>query len=161
MRNIGFCPSPFNSFLFIQGIETLPLRMKAHNENAMALAEYLKKHKFVDWVSYTGLPEHPYHKIAAKYLKGGFGSVFGFGVKGGHKAAVKFIDSVKLASHLANVGDAKTLVLHPASTSHQQMSPEAQKASGVTPEFVRVSVGIENIEDIIADFDQALVKAQE
>ncbi|MFZ2657158.1 MAG: aminotransferase class I/II-fold pyridoxal phosphate-dependent enzyme [Victivallales bacterium] len=160
MRNIGFCPSPFNSFLFLQGIETLPLRIKAHNENAIALAEYLKKHKLVDWVSYTGLPEHPYHKIAAKYLKGGFGSVFGFGVKGGHKAAMKFIDSVKLASHLANVGDAKTLVLHPASTSHQQMSLEAQKASGITPEFVRISVGIENIEDIIADFDQALVKAQ-
>ncbi|HBC89697.1 MAG TPA: O-acetylhomoserine aminocarboxypropyltransferase [Lentisphaeria bacterium] len=160
MRNIGFCPSPFNSFMFLQGIETLPLRMKAHNENAIALAEYLKKHKLVDWVSYTGLPEHPYHKVASKYLKGGFGSVFGFGVKGGHKAAVKFIDSVKLASHLANVGDAKTLVLHPASTSHQQMSPEAQKASGVTPEFVRISVGIENIEDIIADFDQALEKSQ-
>ncbi|HCE43181.1 MAG TPA: bifunctional O-acetylhomoserine aminocarboxypropyltransferase/cysteine synthase [Lentisphaeria bacterium] len=160
MRNIGFCPSPFNSFLFLQGIETLPLRMKAHNENAIALAEYLKKHKLVDWVSYTGLPEHPYHKIAAKYLRGGFGSVFGFGVKGGHKAAMKFIDSVKLASHLANVGDAKTLVLHPASTSHQQMSPEAQKASGVTPEFVRISVGIENIEDIMADFDQALEKSQ-
>lgn len=160
MRNIGFCPSPFNAFLFLQGIETLPLRMKAHNENAIALAEYLKKHKLVEWVSYTGLPEHPYHKIAKKYLKGGFGSVFGFGVKGGHKAAMKFIDSVKLASHLANVGDAKTLVLHPASTSHQQMSPEAQKASGVTPEFIRVSVGIENIEDIIADFEQALEKSQ-
>ncbi len=160
MRNIGFCPSPFNAFLFLQGIETLPLRIKAHSQNAIALAEHLKKHKLVDWVSYTGLPDHPYHKIASKYLKGGFGSVFGFGVKGGHKAAVKFIDSVKLASHLANVGDAKTLVLHPASTSHQQMSPEAQKASGVSPEFIRISVGIEDIEDIIADFDQALEKSQ-
>ncbi|MFA6290695.1 MAG: O-acetylhomoserine aminocarboxypropyltransferase/cysteine synthase family protein [Victivallales bacterium] len=160
MRNIGFCPSPFNSFLFIQGLETLPLRIKAHGENAVALAEHLKKHKLVEWVSYTGLKDHPYHNVARKYLKGGFGSVFGFGVKGGQKAATKFIDSVKLASHLANVGDAKTLVLHPASTSHQQMSPEAQKAAGVNPEFIRVSVGIENIEDIIADFDQALVNSQ-
>ncbi len=156
MRNIGLCASPFNSFMFLQGIETLPLRLKQHNANAIELAKWLKTHKKVEWVNYTGLPEHPHHAIAGKYLKGGFGSVFGFGVKGGKAAGEKFINAVKLASHLANVGDAKTLVLHPASTSHQQMTEEAQRASGVTPEFIRVSVGLENIEDIKADFDQAL-----
>ncbi len=158
MRNIGLCPSPFNSFLFLQGLETLPLRIKKHNDNAMALAEFLGGHEKVEWVAYTGLPDHPYHENAKKYLTGGFGSVFGFGVKGGLEAGKKFIDSVELASHLANVGDAKTLVLHPASTSHQQMSEEAQRAAGVTPEFIRVSVGIEHIDDIIADFGNALSK---
>ncbi len=156
MRNIGFCPSPFNSFLFLQGIETLPLRMEKHAKNALELAEFLKKHSLVAWVNYTGLPEHKWHQTAKKYLKGSFGSVFGFGVKGGYKPALKFIESVKLASHLANVGDAKTLVLHPASTSHQQMTEDAQIASGVSPEFIRVSVGLEDIEDIKADFEQAL-----
>lgn len=156
MRNIGMCPSPFNAFLFLQGLETLPLRIRKHSENALALAEYLKVHDKVEWVGYTGLPEHETHETAKKYLDGGFGSVFGFGVKGGLEAGKKFINSVKLASHLANVGDAKTLVLHPASTSHQQMSEEAQRAAGVTSEFIRVSVGIESIEDIIADFEQAL-----
>jgi len=158
MRNIGPCPSPFNAFLFLQGLETLPLRITQHSRNALALAQYLKQHNRVVWVQYTGLEEHPTYKNACRYLKGGFGAVLGFGVKGGLAAGEKFINSVKLASHLANVGDAKTLVLHPASTSHRQMSPQAQLAAGVTPEFVRVSVGLENIDDIIADIDQALAK---
>jgi O-acetylhomoserine (thiol)-lyase len=156
MRNIGPCASPFNAFLFLQGLETLPLRIRQQCANALELARWLEKHKGVEWVNYTGLPGHPWHKTARKYLKGGFGAVLGFGIKGGHKAGGKFINSVELASHLANVGDAKTLVLHPASTSHQQMSEAAQRASGVTPELIRVAVGLENIEDIKADFDQAL-----
>jgi len=156
MRNIGMCPSPFNAFQFIQGLETLPLRIQRQSDNALALAQYLKQHKQVQWVQYTGLPEHPTFAMAQKYLKGGFGAVLGFGIKGGVEAGAKFIDSVQLCSHLANVGDAKTLVLHPASTSHRQLSEEAQFAAGVTPEFVRVAVGLENIEDIIDDIDQAL-----
>ncbi len=156
MRNIGLCPSPFNAFLFLQGLETLPLRMKKHGENALELAKFLDKHPLVSWINYTGLEKHKWHSTAKKYLDGSFGSVLGFGVKGGYRPAMKFIESVKLASHLANVGDAKTLVLHPASTSHQQMTEDAQAASGVTPDFIRVSVGLEDIEDIKADFDQAL-----
>jgi len=156
MRNIGVCASPFNAFLFLQGLETLPLRIKQHCANCLELAQWLKKHPKVEWVNYAGLPGHPWYETAKKYLDGGFGAVLGFGIKGGHAAGEKFINSVKLASHLANVGDAKTLVLHPASTSHQQMSEAAQKAAGVTPEFIRVAVGLENIEDIKADFDQAL-----
>lgn len=156
MRNIGMCPSPFNAFLFLQGLETLPLRIRQQSANAQELATWLQGHKNVEWVIYTGLADHPYNNIAKKYLKGGFGAVLGFGIKGGRVAGEKFINSVKLASHLANVGDAKTLVLHPASTSHQQMSEESQHAAGVTPEFVRVAVGLENIEDIKTDFDQAL-----
>ena len=158
MRNIGLCASPFNAFLFLQGLETLPLRIRQQSANALALAQWLKKHPKVEWVNYTGLPEHDWHKLASQQLKGGFGAVLGFGIKGGRAAGEKFIDSVKLASHLANVGDAKTLVLHPASTSHQQMTDDAQLAAGVTPEFVRVAVGLENIEDIKADFDQALAQ---
>jgi len=156
MRNIGMCPSPFNSFLFLQGLETLPLRIREQCKNTLELAMWLSKHEKVEWVSYTGLPDHPWHSMAGKYLTGGFGAVFGFGIKGGRAAGEKFINSVKLASHLANVGDAKTLVLHPASTSHQQMSEEAQRAAGVTPDFIRVAVGLENIEDLEADLDQAL-----
>jgi O-acetylhomoserine (thiol)-lyase len=159
MRNIGMCASPFNAFLFLQGLETLPLRIRQQCANALELAVWLKQQKQVAWVTYTGLPEHPHHALAARTLKGGFGAVLGFGIKGGMEAGRRFIDAVKLASHLANVGDAKTLVLHPASTSHQQMSPEAQRASGVTPEFIRVSVGLENMEDIQADFAQALAAA--
>lgn len=159
MRNIGPCPSPFNSFLFLQGIETLPLRIRRQSRNTLELAQWLKKHKKVAWVNYTGLPEHPFHRTAKKYLRGGFGAVFGFGIKGGRRSGEKFINSVKLASHLANVGDAKTLVLHPASTSHQQMSAEAQLSSGVSPELIRVAVGLENLEDLKADFDQALKAA--
>jgi O-acetylhomoserine (thiol)-lyase len=153
------CPSPFNSFLFLQGLETLPLRICRQSANCLALAEWLKKRPEVRCVNYTGLKDHPYHARAAKYLSGGFGAVLGFEIRGGLEAGKRFIDSVKLASHLANVGDAKTLVLHPASTSHQQMSEEAQVAAGVTPEFVRVAAGIEHIDDIEADFDQALKKA--
>jgi O-acetylhomoserine (thiol)-lyase len=156
MRNIGLCASPFNAFLFLQGLETLPLRIRQHCANAMEIALWLRGHPRVEWVNYTGLPDHPWHASARRYLKGGFGAVLGFGIRGGRAAGEKFINSVRLASHLANVGDAKTLVLHPASTSHRQMTEEAQRASGVTPEFVRVAVGIENVEDIKEDFDQAL-----
>jgi len=159
MRNIGMCPSPFNSFLFLQGLETLAVRMERHCRNAMELALWLKEHPQVSWVTYTGLPEHPWHEIASRYLDGGYGAVLGFGIRGGLAAGRVFIDSVRLASHLANVGDAKTLVLHPASTSHQQMSEEAQRAAGVTPDFIRVAVGLEHIDDIKADFDQALKAA--
>mgnify|MGYP006287905303 FL=1 len=160
MRNLGMCPSPFNSFLHIQGVETLPLRMPPHCSNALALARWLEKHERVTWVNYTGLPDHPYHATASKYLRGGYGSVLGFGIEGGRAAGERFINAVGLASHLANVGDAKTLVIHPASTTHQQSSPEALKAAGITPEFIRVAVGLESIEDIKADFNQAL-QAQE
>ncbi len=156
MRNIGMCPSPFNSFLFLQGLETLPLRIRQQCRNTLELARWLKKHQRVAWVNYTGLPNHPWHATARKYLKGGFGAVLGFGIKGGRSAGESFINSVKLASHLANIGDAKTLVLHPASTTHQQMTEAAQRASGITPEFIRVAVGLEAVEDIKADFDQAL-----
>lgn len=160
MRNIGPCPSPMNEFLLLQGVETLPLRMKKHCENALLLAQHLNEHPLVEWVNYLGLKEHQWHDIAGEYLQGGYGSVFGFGIKGGSAAAPKFIDSVELASHLANVGDAKTLVIHPYSTTHQQLNEDAKKAAGVSPEFIRVSVGIEDIEDIIADFDQALANSQ-
>jgi O-acetylhomoserine (thiol)-lyase len=156
MRNIGMCPSPFNAFLFLQGLETLPMRIRTQCAGALELAQWLEGHEQVEWVTYTGLPDHPWHEMAGKYLDGGYGAVLGFGIKGGREAGEKFINSVTLASHLANVGDAKTLVLHPASTSHQQMTEEAQRAAGVTPEFVRVAVGLENIEDIKADFDQAM-----
>ncbi|MCF7791076.1 MAG: O-acetylhomoserine aminocarboxypropyltransferase/cysteine synthase [Victivallales bacterium] len=161
MRNIGPCPSPTNSFNTIQGLETLSLRMKKHCENALSLAEFLKKHPSVENVNYTGLPEHPSYGNASKYLSGGFGSVLGVELKGGTGTAVKFIDSVKLAKHLANVGDARTLVIHPSSTTHQQMSDDAKRIAGITPGLIRVSVGIENIDDIISDFDQALQAAQE
>ena len=156
MRNMGMCASPFNAFLFLQGIETLPLRIRQQSANALELAQWLEQQDNVEWVNYTGLPGHKWHDAAKKSLEGGFGAVLGFGIKGGREAGEKFIEATELASHLANVGDAKTLVLHPASTSHQQMSEEAQLASGVTPEFVRVAVGLENVEDIKADFAQAL-----
>ena len=161
MRNIGMCPSPFNAFLFLQGLETLPLRINAQCANTLELAKWLEQNDKVEWVTYTGLENSPWHDLGKKYLTGGFGAVLGFGIKGGSKAGEKFINSVKLASHLANVGDAKTLVLHPASTSHQQMSEEAQAAAGVTPEFIRVAVGLENMDDIKADFEQALALATE
>jgi O-acetylhomoserine (thiol)-lyase len=160
MRNIGSCPSPTNSFHTLQGIETLPLRITKHSENAQKLAEYLNNNHLVKKVNYTGLRSHPYHNVAKKYLKGGFGSVFGVELKGGFEAGIKFIDSVNLAMHLANVGDAKTLVIHPSSTTHQQLSDEAKRNAGITPGLIRISVGIENIEDIIADFEQALNKTQ-
>lgn len=156
MRNIGLCASPFNAFLFLQGIETLPFRIRQQSSNALELALWLKADRRVSSVTYPGLPDHSWYNMACKYLRGGFGAVLGFTVKGGKSAAEKFINSLQLASHLANVGDAKTLVLHPASTSHQQMTEEAQKASGVSSDFVRVAVGLENIDDIKADLDQAL-----
>lgn len=157
LRDFGPAQSPFNSFLFLQGLETLSLRIERHNENALRLAKWLKDHDSVTWVNYTGLPEHDYHERAKKYLKKGlFGSVFNFGVKGGYDAARTFIDNLQLSSHLANVGDAKTLVIHPASTTHQQLNEQEQASSGVTPDLIRVSAGIEHIDDIITDFDEAL-----
>ena len=157
LRDQGPALSPFNGFLFLQGLETLSLRVERHCANALELARWLAKHPHVAWVSFPGLENHPSHALAKKYLRAGyFGSVLTFGIKGGEAAGRKLIDGVKLASLLANVGDAKTLIIHPASTTHQQLSAEEQKSSGVTPDQVRVSVGIEHIEDIKADLDQAL-----
>jgi O-acetylhomoserine (thiol)-lyase len=160
LRDLGPCVSPFNSFLFLQGLETLSLRVERHNQNAFAVAQWLEKHPSVAWVSYPGLPNHPYHANAKKYLRPGmFGSIIVFGIKGGIDAGRSFINNVKLASLLANVGDAKTLVIHPPTTTHQQLSAEEQRQSGVVPEMIRVSVGIEHIDDIKADLDQALKAA--
>ncbi|MBK7368001.1 MAG: O-acetylhomoserine aminocarboxypropyltransferase/cysteine synthase [Candidatus Eisenbacteria bacterium] len=161
LRDIGACLSPFNSFLLLQGLETLSLRVQRHADNALTLARWLKEQEAVEWVSYPGLEEHPSHALAKRYLKHGFGGVLTFGVKGGRESARRVIDSLKLASHLANVGDAKTLVIHPASTTHQQLSDDEQRASGVKPELIRVSVGIEHIDDIREDFAQALAAAVE
>jgi O-acetylhomoserine/O-acetylserine sulfhydrylase len=155
LRDLGASISPFNSFLLIQGLETLSLRVDRHVQNAQALAEWLVNHPKVEWVNYPGLPNHPYHDRAKKYLEHGFGAVLNFGIKGGLEAGRSFINAVKLASHLANVGDAKTLVIHPTSTTHQQLSESEQKSAGVTPDLIRVSVGLEHIEDIKADFEQA------
>ncbi|MEP0917123.1 O-acetylhomoserine aminocarboxypropyltransferase/cysteine synthase [Leptolyngbya sp. DQ-M1] len=155
LRDLGACLSPFNAFLLLQGLETLSLRVQRHVDNALELAQWLKQHSKVEWVNYLGLPEHPYHDRAKKYLKHGFSGVLNFGIKGGIEAGRSFISHVKLASHLANVGDAKTLVIHPASTTHQQLTLVEQRSAGVTPDLVRVSVGIEHIEDIKADFEQA------
>ncbi|WP_305041583.1 homocysteine synthase [Geoalkalibacter sp.] len=156
LRDMGPCLSPFNSFLFLQGLETLHVRMPRHCENALGVARFLEKHPQVSWVNYPGLESHPDFARAKSYLPKGQGAILGFGIKGGVTAGARFIDSVKLASHLANIGDAKTLVIHPASTTHQQLSPEAQLAAGVTPDFIRVSVGLEDLDDILADLDQAL-----
>ena len=158
LRDIGASLSPFNAFLLLQGLETLSLRVQRHVDNALALAQWLEKQPQVAWVNYPGLPKHPKHAVAKRYLKHGFGGVLSFGIRGGEAAARVFIDSVRLASHLANVGDAKTLIIHPAATTHQQLSAQEQLASGVTPDLVRVSVGIEHIEDIKADFAQAFDK---
>lgn len=156
LRDLGASQSPFNSFLFLQGLETLSLRVQRHCDNALQFARWLQKHPQVSWVWYPGLENHPYHAAAKKYLKNGFGGIVVFGVKGGLVAGRALIDKLELASLLANVGDAKTLVIHPASTTHQQLSEKEQKESGVTPDMVRVSVGIEHIDDIIEDFDTAL-----
>lgn len=156
LRDLGASQSPFNSFLFLQGLETLSLRVQRHCDNALQFARWLQKHPQVSWVWYPGLENHPYHAAAKKYLKNGFGGIVVFGVKGGLAAGRALIDKLELASLLANVGDAKTLVIHPASTTHQQLSEKEQKESGVTPDMVRVSVGIEHIDDIIEDFDTAL-----
>lgn len=158
LRPLGPAASPFNAFLFLQGLETLHLRMPRHSENALKVAEFLKEHPKVSWVKYAGLPDHPSHQLARKYLKDGFGSIFTFGVKGGIEAGKKLIEEVDLISHLANVGDAKTLILHPASTSHSQLSDKEQLAAGLTPDLVRLSIGIEYVDDIIEDLDQALRK---
>jgi O-acetylhomoserine (thiol)-lyase len=156
LRDLGPALSPFNSFLFLQGLESLPLRIQRHSSNALAVAKWLEKNPAISWVSYPGLSSHPSHKLAEKYLSGGYGGVVTFGLKGGVEAGRKLIDSVKLFSLLANVGDAKSLIIHPASTTHQQLSKQDQVASGVTPELVRISVGIEHVDDIIADLDQAI-----
>jgi O-acetylhomoserine (thiol)-lyase len=156
LRDLGACQSPFNSFLFLQGLETLSLRVQRHCDNALRFAQWLKTHPQVSWVWYPGLEDHPYHANAKKYLKNGYGGIVVFGVKGGLDAGRTLIDKLELTSLLANVGDAKTLVIHPASTTHQQLSEHEQKESGVTPDMVRVSVGIEHIDDIIEDFDRAL-----
>ncbi|HEY6899688.1 MAG TPA: O-acetylhomoserine aminocarboxypropyltransferase/cysteine synthase [Puia sp.] len=158
LRDLGASQSPFNSFLLLQGLETLSLRVQRTVDNAWILAEWLSSHPLVDFVEYPGLKHNPYHKLAEKYLSNGYGGILNFGIKGGKENASKFIDSLKLASHLANVGDAKTLVIHPASTTHEQLSEQEQFASGVRPNQVRVSVGIEHIEDIKADFEQAFEK---
>jgi len=159
LRNLGACISPDNSWLFLQGIETLPLRMERHCENALAVAQHLKTHKRVEWVKFPGLADDLQYTNNKKYLRGKGGSMVVFGIKGGAEAGKKFIDNLKMFSHLANVGDAKSLAIHPATTTHSQLSEEAQRAGGITPELIRLSVGIENIEDILADLDQALAKA--
>jgi O-acetylhomoserine/O-acetylserine sulfhydrylase len=159
LRDLGPCLSPFNAFLFLQGIETLSLRVQRHNDNATALADWLARHPAVAWISHPSRPDHPAHALATRYLRNGFGSVLAFGIKGGLEAGRRFINSVRLARHLANVGDAKTLVIHPASTTHQQLTDEEQRASGVTSDLVRVSVGIEHIDDIREDFEQAFEQA--
>ncbi|MGC9996735.1 MAG: homocysteine synthase [Terriglobia bacterium] len=156
LRDIGPALSPFNAFLVLQGVETLSLRVQRHSDNALKVAQFLDKHPAVTWVNYPGLPSHPTHALAKKYLRHGFGAILGFGIKGGLQAGIKFINAVKLLSHLANLGDAKSLVIHPASTTHQQLSPAEQLETGVTEEYVRLSVGIEEVDDIIADIDQAL-----
>lgn len=160
LRDMGACLSPFNSFLFLQGLETLPVRMARHVENAQKVAEWLEKHPLVSWVNYPGLASHNDHPRAKKYLPKGAGAIIGFGIKGGLEAGKRFIDNVKLLSHLANIGDAKSLVIHPASTTHQQLSEEEQRSTGVTADFIRLSIGIEDAGDIIADIDQALAASQ-
>jgi O-acetylhomoserine (thiol)-lyase len=159
LRDLGPALSPFNAFLFLQGLETLHLRMPRHSENALAVAEYLKNHPNVKWVNYPGLSHSPERERTQRYFPRGAGAILGFGIVGGMEAGKKFINSLELISHLANVGDARTLAIHPASTTHQQLSEEEQRATGVTPDFVRLSVGIEHIDDILRDIDQALDKA--
>jgi O-acetylhomoserine (thiol)-lyase len=156
LRDIGACQSPFNSFLFLQGLETLSLRMDRHVQNAQCVAEFLQQHPNVAWVTYPGLADHPDHVRSARYLPKGPGAILGFGIKGGLAAGKKFIDNLKLFSHLANVGDAKSLAIHPASTTHAQLKPEEQISAGVTPDFIRLSIGIEDEEDILWDLKQAL-----
>jgi O-acetylhomoserine (thiol)-lyase len=160
LRDLGAALSPFNAFLFLQGLETLPLRQQQHSRNALAVAQFLQAHPLVSWVNYPGLPGTPGHAMAAKYLQQGFGGLVGFGIKGGLQAGRKFIDSVRLLSHLANIGDAKSLVIHPASTTHQQLTREEQAATGVTEDYIRLSIGLENVEDILADIEQALQASQ-
>lgn len=156
MRDIGACISPFNSFLLLQGVETLPLRMERHCSNSLAVAKFLQNHEQVNWVAYPGLKNHPSHELAMRYLKNGFGTIVGFGIKGGLEQGKQFINNLKLFSHLANIGDAKSLAIHPASTTHAQLTEEEQAAAGVGPDFVRLSIGIEHINDLFNDLNQAL-----
>ena len=159
MRDIGAATTPFNSWLFLQGLETLPVRMERHSQNALRIAEFLGGHPAVNWVSYPGLKSHPQHEVAAKYHTHGYGAILGFGIKGGLEAGKQLIRHVELFSHLANVGDAKSLIIHPASTTHSQLTPEEQYETGVTPDFVRLSIGLETLDDLIDDLDQALKAA--
>jgi O-acetylhomoserine (thiol)-lyase len=161
LRDLGACLSPFNAFLLLQGVETLSLRVQRHVDNALELALWLQDQPKVTWVNYPGLKDHPSHEVASRVLTNGYGAVLSFGIEGGAKSAERFIDSVKLASHVANVGDTKTLVIHPASTTHAQLDREEQQASGVTDDLVRVSVGIEHIEDIIEDFTGAFAAIED
>jgi len=161
LRDMGPCMSPFNAFLFLQGIETLGMRMERHVCNALAVARFLDQHALVTWVKHPSLPSSPYYALAQKYVPKGAGAVFSFGIEGGYEAGKKFIDSVKLFSHLANVGDARSLVIHPASTTHQQLSAAEQAAAGVEPDMVRLSIGLEDLDDILWDLDQALRASQE
>lgn len=158
LRDLGACLSPFNAFLLLQGIETLGLRMERHSQNALAVAKYLKEHAKVSWVNYPGLPDHPTYALAQKYLPKGQSAMLGFGIKGGREAGRNFINNLKLFSHLANIGDAKSLAIHPASTTHSQLTPDEQQLTGVTDDFIRLSIGLETIDDILADLDQALSK---
>jgi O-acetylhomoserine (thiol)-lyase len=158
LRDLGGAMSPFNAFLFMQGLETLHLRMPRHCDNALKVAQFLDRHDLVRWVNYPGLPSHPDHGKAKQHLDG-FGAILGFGIEGGHDAGRRFIEACALCSHLANIGDAKTLVIHPASTTHSQQTPEELQAAGVTDDYIRVSVGLEDPEDILADLDQALKAA--
>jgi O-acetylhomoserine (thiol)-lyase len=161
LRDVGASMSPFNAFLLLQGLETLPQRMDAHVANAKAVSAWLAAHAHVSWVAHADLPDSPYRDLAAKYLPNGAGAIFTFGVKGGRSAGQKFIENLELVSHLANVGDARTLVIHPASTTHQQMTEEQLETAGVSPDMVRLSVGLEDLEDILWDLDQALAASQE
>lgn len=156
LRDLGPAVSPFNSWLFLQGLETLPLRMERHSQNALRIAEFLDGHPAVNWVSYPGLKSHPQHELAAKYHTHGYGAILGFGIKGGLEAGKQLIGNVELFSHLANVGDAKSLIIHPASTTHSQLTPDEQYETGVTPDFIRLSIGLETVDDLIDDLDQAL-----
>lgn len=160
LRDIGAALSPFNAHQFLLGLETLPLRQRQHSANALAVAQFLQAHPLVSWVTYPGLPSDPSHSVAARYLQQGFGGIVGFGIKGGLEAGKKFINSVKLFSHLANIGDAKSLVIHPGSTTHQQLTPAQQAATGVTADYIRLSIGLEDIADIRADLEQALAASQ-
>jgi O-acetylhomoserine (thiol)-lyase len=160
LRDLGPCLSPFNAFQFLQGLETLPLRIKAHCRNALAVAEWLRGNPSVSWVSYPGLPDHPDHLRARRYLPDGAGGIVGFGIRGGLEAGRRLIDAVRLFSHLANIGDAKSLIIHPASTTHQQLSADERAASGVTDDFIRLSVGTEDIADILDDLEQAIAASQ-
>ena len=159
LRNLGACISPDNSWQFIQGIETLPLRMERHCENALTVAKHLKNHASVEWARFPGLEDDPNYSLNQKYLGGKGGSMVVFGIKGGAEAGSKFIDNLKLFSHLANVGDARSLAIHPATTTHSQLTEDQQRAGGITPELIRLSVGIEHADDLLADLDQALAIA--